>query len=261
MKNTQHKALEQTAVTVEDMGLTKKAVKPQEAEVGHVQHQRQDDAVDAYYAVNAYMENAVDGFDAYTEHVVEGYTENAEVGNEVQEGGDIIIRRIKIYMNHKRAENVTGRDEIYIKAWGWPTGGLYNILRYDYKDIDVQAKFYNNEEVVSQPTTKSMVVYNNVVQYVAVKSAGAEVEDRLGHTRVSGTRDSSGYSIREEVLAEQLREQLGVFPPTRELRGGRAEGHDEVHHDGAEGYQVQERVPGRQDEEVSEDAEDPHLST
>ena len=32
------KALDMTAVRVEDMGLTKKAVKPQEAEVGHVQH-------------------------------------------------------------------------------------------------------------------------------------------------------------------------------------------------------------------------------
>ena len=74
------------------------------------------------------------------------------------------------------------------------------------------------------------------------------------------TEDSSGYSIREEVLAEQLREQLEVFPPTRELRGGRAEGHDEVHREGAEGHQVQ-GVLGGQEEEVSEDEGELHLST
>ena len=60
------------------MGLTKKAVKPQEAEVGHVQHQRQDNAVDAY------REHVVEVDTDYTEQAVEGYTEDAEVGNEVQ---------------------------------------------------------------------------------------------------------------------------------------------------------------------------------
>ena len=85
-----------------------------------------------------------------------------------------------------------------------------------------------------------------------------EVEDRfsapLSLTRVSVTRDSSEYSTREEVLAEQLTEQLEVFPPTRELRGGRAEERGEAHREGAEGQRLQEAVLGGQEDEVSEDA-------
>ena len=122
-------------------------------------------------------------------------------------------------------------------------------------------------EVVSQPTTMTskVVIIDDVVQYVAVESARAEVEDRfsapLSLTRVSVTRDSSEYSIREEVLAEQLTEQLEVFPPARELRGGRVEGRGEAHREGAEGQRLQEAVLGGQEDGVSEDPEDPHLST
>ena len=188
MKNTQHKALEQTAVTVEDMGLTKKAVKPQEAEVGHVQHQRQD--------------NAVDGFDAYTE--------NAE------------------------AEN------------------------------------YNYKEVVSQPATKkSMVVYSRKAQYEAVLSA--RVEDMfstpLSLTRVidSVMKQAENFVAKEVSLTEvedrfsaplrphqvqrdggQQRVQrqgggfgraggaaqvLSSYPEGEEVRGGRAAGRGQVHHE------------------------------
>ena len=143
--------------------------------------------------------------DTYTEHAVEVYTENAGVN---------------INIDMKQAENFILREK--------------------------QAEIFMTE-VVSQPTTMTskVVIINYVVQYVAVESARAEVEDRfsaplsltrvsvtevedrfsapLSLTRVSVTRDSSEYSTREEVLAEQLTEQLEVFPPTRELRGGRVD--------------------------------------
>jgi len=59
-------------------------------------------------------------------------------------------------------------------------------------------------EVVSQPTTMTskVVIINHVVQYVAVESTRAEVEDRfsapLSLTRVSVTRDSSVTVVREQ---------------------------------------------------------------
>ena len=172
----------------------------------------------------------------YTEHAVEVYTENAGVN---------------IYIVMRQAENFILREK--------------------------QAENFMTE-VVSQPTTMTskVVIIDNVVQYVAVESARAEVEDRfsaplsltrvsvtevedrfsapLSLTRVSVTRDSSEYSTREEVLAEQLTEQLEVFPPTRELRGGRAEERGEAHREGAEGQRLQEAVLGGQEDEVSEDA-------
>ena len=120
--------------------------------------------------------------------------------------------------------------------------------------------------------TSKLVIIDDVVQYVAVESARAEVEDRfsapLSLTRVSVTEVEDRFSAplsltwvsvmrdstREEVLAEQLTEQLDVFPPTRELRGGRAEERGEAHREGAEGQRLQEAVLGGQEHEVSEDA-------
>ena len=56
---------------------------------------------------------------------------------------------------------------------------------------------------------------------------------------------------KEEVLVE-LTEQLGVFPPTRVLRGGQAEGRGEAHREGAEGQGQPGGVQGRQEDgEVS----------
>ena len=116
------------------------------------------------------------------------------------------------------------------------------------------------KKVFSQPSTKDREVVNSVVvQSEPVKSA--RVEDRLraplSLTRVSMTGDSSNYNNNEteEVLAE-LTEQLEVFPPTKELQGGQAEGRGEVHRVSAEGQQVRRRVLGGHDDEVMEDAED-----
>jgi len=176
------------------------------------------------------MDNAVDG---YTENAVGVYTENA--------------RKVKIYIDMKQAESfMNARVEIHI-----------NIMR----------------KVVSQPTTMTSKVVNldDVVQCEPVKSARVgDKEDSSSYgqyepvksARMGDREDSSGYGNggTEEVLAE-LTEQLGVFPPARELRGGRVEGRDEVHREGAEGHQVQDGALGGREDEVSEDPEDPHLST
>ena len=196
--------------------------------------------------------------DTYTEHAVEVYTENAGVN---------------INIDMKQAENFILREK--------------------------QAENFMTE-VVSQPTTMTskVVIIDNVVQYVAVECARAEVEDRfsaplsltrvsvtevedrfsapLSLTRVSVTRDSSEYSTREEVLAEQLTEQLEVFPPTRELRGGRVDLRVQGVHrlrggrvyqrgraeeqEGVRG-QVGEGVEEEGDVDVLKDADKPHLPT
>ena len=198
------------------------------------------DTVDAYpgHAVGAYTEHVVEVM-AYTEHAVEGYTEGVRKGSEGYTE-NVGVSDINICM--EKAENFILREE--------------------------QAESFM-AEVVSQPTTKvEVVIFDDVVQCEPVKSARVvDREDKryelVKSARMEDREDSSDYGNggMEEVLAEQLTEQLEVFPPTRELRGGRVEGRDEVHREGAEGQQVQEGVLGGQEEEVSEDAGDPHLST
>ena len=185
-------------------------------------------AVDAYteHAVDAYTDNAV-GVEAFMDNAVDGYTEGVVegyTGNAGVSDNDM-----------KQAESSIQREE---KAENFMAG------------------------VVSQPTTKAEVVNNDMKQAENFIQREKDSENFMAGVvqYEAETEDSSGYSIREEVLAEQLREQLEVFPPTRELRGGRAEGRDEVHREGAEGHQVQ-GVLGGQEEEVSEDEGELHLST
>ena len=135
-----------------------------------------------------------------TDNVVEDSTENAEVGNEVQGGGDFINGKIKIYFDRKQAENFIQREK---KAENF---------------VIERVEIYIYKEAVSQPTTKkSMVVNSRKAQYYeAVLSAREEdmLNTPLSLSMVSVTEDSSEYGGREGVLAE-LGEQLKVFPPAQ----------------------------------------------
>ena len=76
----------------------------------NTQYRRQD------YAVEADMDNVVEIYtdnvvEVDTENAVEDSTENAEVGNEVQGGGDFINGKIKIYFDRKQAENFIQREK------------------------------------------------------------------------------------------------------------------------------------------------------